>query len=106
MGPRLDFVGMGLPGLRSAAASHLCTRYRADTLQALHQLSSTRRGGSVSAGELRGRLEARSPDRSSDCESRYAPWKPEPGYGDFEGTLALTRAAIDLIGRCAQAVVP
>ena len=39
--------------------------------------------------------------------SRYMPpWKPEPGYGDFEGARALTRAEIDAIRRWARAGAP
>src|SRR5258706_2046740 len=39
--------------------------------------------------------------------SRYMPpWKPEPGYGDFEGARSLTQAEIDTIGRWARAGAP
>jgi hypothetical protein len=39
--------------------------------------------------------------------SRYMPpWKPEPGYGDFEGARALTRVEIETIRRWAENGAP
>lgn len=39
--------------------------------------------------------------------SRYMPpWKPAPGYGDFEGARSLSSADIDAIGRWAKAGAP
>src|SRR6185369_468293 len=39
--------------------------------------------------------------------SRYMPpWKPAPGYGDFEGSRALTLAEIDTFRRWAEAGAP
>src|SRR5437867_2026588 len=39
--------------------------------------------------------------------SRYMPpWKPEPGYGDFDGARALTRAEIDTLRRWVEAGAP
>ena len=39
--------------------------------------------------------------------SRYMPpWKPEPGYGDFEGARALTKPEIDTLARWAAAGAP
>ena len=39
--------------------------------------------------------------------TRYMPpWKPEPGYGDFEGARGLTRAEIEAIRRWAATGAP
>ena len=44
---------------------------------------------------------------ASATERRYMPpWKPEPGYGDFEGTRRLTDAEIDTIQSWAAAGAP